>query len=142
MLRIGVESAGGGLIGDVNDYIRFADALANDGVGFNGYKLLSRASIDEMRTDQLTDESRPEFVKFSGSPEYGYGLGVRTLIDNSRSRSPIGEFGWNGAAGAWAMIDVDHHLSAFYAQHIMECGYCYAVIHPTIRDLIYECMEA
>lgn len=142
LLKIGIESAGGGLIGDVDDYIRFADALANDGVGFNGYKLISRDSIDEMRVDQLTDLNRDDFVRFSGSPEYGYGLGVRTLIDGKRSRSPIGEFGWNGAAGAWTMIDVDHHLSAFYAQHIMECGYCYATIHPTIRDLIYECMEA
>jgi len=140
--RFGVESAGGGLIGDVDDYIRFADALANDGVGFNGYRLISRASIDEMRTDHLTDLSRPDFLRFFGSPEYGYGLGVRTLIDGSLSPSPVGEFGWNGAAGAWTMIDVDHHLSAFYAQHIMECGYCYAVIHPTIRNLIYECMGA
>lgn len=142
LLKIGVESAGGGLIGDVDDYIRFADALANDGVGFNGYRLISRASIDEMRVDHLTDQNRADFVNFSGYPEYGYGLGVRTLIDESRSRSPLGEFGWNGAAGAWTMIDTDHRLSAFYAQHIMECGYCYAVIHPTIRDLIYACMEA
>ena len=142
LLKIGIESAGGGLIGGVDDYIRFADALANDGVGFNGCRIISRASIDEMRTDHLTDLTRPDFLRFFGSPEYGYGLGVRTLIDGSLSRSPVGEFGWNGAAGAWTMIDTDHHLSAFYAQHVMECGYCYAVIHPTIRDLIYECMEA
>lgn len=140
--NLGIESAGGGLIGDVDDYIRFADALANDGVGFNGYRLIGRDTIDEMRVDRLTGFSRRDYLRFSGSPEYGYGLGVRTLIDASRSSSPLGEFGWNGAAGAWTMIDVDHHLSAFYAQHIMDCGYCYAVIHPTIRDLIYECMEA
>jgi len=126
----------------VDDYIRFADALANDGVGFNGYRLISRASIDEMRVDHLTDVNRKDFLRFFGSPEYGYGLGVRTLIDGSLSPSPVGEFGWNGAAGAWTMIDVDHHLSAFYAQHIMDCGYCYGVIHPTIRNLIYECLEA
>lgn len=140
--KFGIESAGGGLIGGVDDYIRFADALANDGVGFNGYRVISRASIDEMRTDQLNDLNRRDFLSFAGSPEYGYGLGVRTLIDGKLSPSPVGEFGWNGAAGAWTMMDVDHHLSAFYAQHIMDCGYCYAAIHPTIRNLIYECMEA
>ena len=33
---------------------------------------------------------------------YGYGLGVRTLIDKaeSGSNSSIGEIGWGGAAGA------------------------------------------
>ena len=140
--RFGVESAGGGLVGDVDDYIRFADALANDGVGFNGYRLISRESIDEIRVDHLTEISRPEFLRFAGTPEYGYGLGVRTLIDGSLSPSPVGELGWNGAAGAWTMIDTEHHLSAFYAHHIMDCGYGYAVIHPTVRNLIYECMEA
>ena len=39
------------------------------------------------------------------------------------------------------LIDVDHGLSAYYAQHILGCGYSYDVIHPTVRDLIYEGLE-
>ena len=48
---------------------------------------------------------------------YGYGLGVRTPVDNRYSESPIGEFGWNGAAGAHVLIDPQSGLSAFFAAH-------------------------
>ena len=143
------ESAGAGLIGDVADYIKFADALANDGVGFNGYRLLSRASIDEMRTDQLSDVSWKDFRDKINHAGYSYGLGVRTMVDPvagasivGRARSPIGEFGWDSAAGAWVMVDVERHLSAFYAQHILHCHYSYDVIHPAVRDLIYDGLDA
>lgn len=50
----------------------------------------------------------------------------------------MGEFGWDSAAGAWVMVDVENHIAAFYAQHILNCGRCYNGIHPVIRDHIYE----
>lgn len=140
------ESAGAGLIGDVADYMKFADALANDGVGANGYRLLSRASIDEMRSNQLKGESWTDFCnRHVVRAGYGYGLGVRTMVDPvagaslvGTARSPVGEFGWDSAAGAWVMVDVEKHLSAFYAQHVLKCHYSYDVIHPAVRDLIYD----
>ena len=52
-------------------------------------------------------------------------------------RGQIGEFGWDGAAGAWAMIDPINHVSAFFGMHVRNFAYCYDVIHPTLRDLIY-----
>ena len=36
------------------------------------------------------------------------------------------------------MIDPINHISAFYAMHVRNFGYCYDVIHPKVRDLIYE----
>ena len=73
---------------------------------------------------------------------YSYALGVRTRVDmNKGGKGQLGEFGWDGAAGAWAMIDPHNHLSAFYAMHVRNYGYCYDVIHPTIRSLVYEGME-
>ena len=66
--------------------------------------------------------------------------GVRTLVerDKSGARSPLGEFGWDGAAGAYAIIDVQNRLAVFYVQHVLNCEYAYGVIHPKIRDLTYE----
>ena len=67
---------------------------------------------------------------------------MRTRVDTSvGGRGQIGEFGWDGAAGAWTMIDPINHLSAFYAMHVRGFGYSYDVIHPTIRSLIYEGLE-
>jgi len=133
------ESGGAGLISTADDYILFLDAMCNYGTSADGYRLLSPESIDQMRTDQLHEVSKREF-DLLGKVGYSYGLGVRTLVEKEKSgaRSPLGEFGWDGAAGAYALIDVDNRLAIFYVQHVLGCGYAYDVIHPRIRDLTYE----
>ncbi|HHW01094.1 MAG TPA: beta-lactamase family protein [Clostridiaceae bacterium] len=135
------ESAGAGLISTANDYILFLDAMCNYGTSADGYKLLSPESIDLMRSNQLHDVSKKDFDLF-GRKGYSYGLGVRTLIEKEKSgvRSPLGEFGWDGAAGAYGLIDVENRLAVFYIQHVLYHDYVYNVIHPTIRDLTYEMM--
>lgn len=135
------ESGGGGLMGSADSYILLADALANGGVGQNGARILSRASIDDMRTNRQTGPAMEDFKKVRHKKGYGYGLGVRTLLDPASSRSPIGEFGWDGAAGAWVMMDPEHRIAAFYAQHVLDYARTYYEFHPAIRDLIYECLE-
>lgn len=132
------ESGGAGLMGDADSYIRFIDALANGGVGKNGAQILTPGLIDLMRTDQLNEIQKRDFARRFGLKGYSYGLGVRTLIDASKSKSPKGEFGWDGAAGAWVMIDPQNHLAAFYVQHVLDCGKAYKEYHPQIRNLIYE----
>ena len=136
------DSGGGGLMGDVDSYILLADALANDGVGANGVRILTRASIDDMRTNRQHGTSMDDFRRLLHKHGYGYGLGVRTLIDPTTSKSTVGEFGWDGAAGAWTLMDVDRHIAAFYAQHVLGCNQAFYEYHPRIRDLIYEGMDA
>lgn len=133
------ESGGAGLISTVDDYVLFLDAMCHGGISANGYRLLSMESIDLMRQDQMNATSKKDFDTF-GRIGYSYGLGVRTLIENQESgvKSPLGEFGWDGAAGAYAAIDVKNHLAIFYIQHVLNCGIVYHVIHPTIRDLTYK----
>lgn len=136
------ESGGAGLISTADDYILYLDAMCNGGTSREGYRVLTADSIDLMREDQLNDVSKKDFALFNRKG-YSYGLGVRTLIEREKSgvRSPIGEFGWDGAAGAYALIDVKNRLAIFYAQHVRNCGYVYDVIHPMIRDLTYEMLE-
>lgn len=134
------ESGGAGLIGDMDSYVLLTDALANDGVGMSGARILTRESIDEMRKDRMVGPSRGDF-DLRNKVGYSYGLGVRTLVDADSSRSPVGEFGWDGAAGAWTMIDPDRHIAAFYVQHVLSCGQAFDEFHPTIRDLIYEGLD-
>ena len=127
------ESGGAGLISDVADYIAFADALACGGGG-----LLSPGMIQLWSANQLGPKSRASFDDWHRLG-YSYALGVRTRVSTAvGGRGQIGEFGWDGAAGAWTMIDPVNRLSAFFAMHVRSFGYCYDVIHPTIRDLIYK----
>lgn len=135
------ESGGAGLISCVEDYSVFADALANGGVGVTGNRILSAESIDLMRSEQLSAFTKdPEFSCAAG-PGYGYGLGVRTMIDRSLGqRSPIGEFGWDGAAGSYIMIDPENKLSIFFAMHVRSWPALIGVGHAPIRDLTYEAL--
>ena len=136
------ESGGAGLIGDVDDYILLADALACGGKGRTGAHILSPAMIQLWRANQLGPQSRKTFDTNIRRAGYSYALGVRTRVDTSvGGRGPLGEFGWDGAAGAWVMIDPASHVSAFYAQHVRGFGYAYDVIHPTLRSLIFEALE-
>jgi CubicO group peptidase (beta-lactamase class C family) len=81
-----------------------------------------------------------EDFAFTGKVGYDYGLGVRVLVDETVAKSPVGEFGWDGAAGAYVLVDTTHHISIFYAQHIAGFPKVYSEIHPKIRDIAYECM--
>ncbi len=76
-----------------------------------------------MHQNLLNDEMLKEF-RASQKHErgYGYGYGVRTLIDTTDdgTNGSIGEFGWLGAAGAWMMADPAERVSAaFMVQDMM-----------------------
>lgn len=133
------ESGGAGMISYVDDCMKFADAMCSGGVAATGERILSSRTIDLMRTNHLGPEQMPDFdwIQFKG---YGYGLGVRTMVDPSMSGSPgpMGEFGWGGAAGAYMLIDPENHLCAYYAQHMLENKEPY--VHPRLRNILYSCL--
>ncbi|KUE74901.1 hypothetical protein ASJ35_16720 [Ruthenibacterium lactatiformans] len=136
------DSGGAGLIATVDGYSALLDALACGGVGANGNRLLTQKSIDTMRTPQLNTVQRDDFtLKGMFRPGYSYGLGVRVLVDDTKAKSPAGEFGWDGAAGAYALVDPKNGISLFYAQAILGLRGIYSDVHPQIRDLVYECLE-
>lgn len=131
------DSGGAGVVSCVSDMLAFAQALANGGTGANGARILSPRTVDLMRMNQLNEAQMRDFnwIQMAG---YGYGLGVRTMVSPAQggALSAIGEFGWGGAAGSYIMIDPDHRLCAFYAQHMLNNQEPY--VHPRLRNLIYQ----
>ena len=71
---------------------------------------------------------------------YGYGLGVRTLIDKaeSGSNSSIGEIGWGGAAGATIIADTEEKVALCYAHHMLNPQEEY--YQPRLRNVLYSCL--
>ena len=132
------ESGGAGITTCVHDYSLFADAMACGGVGSSGNRIIKPETIDLMRTEQLsTHISIPEPL-FEG---YGYALGVRTLVNKSAgAKSPLGEFGWDGAAGSYILMDPENHLSIFFAMNVL--GWFELMNgrtgHYGLRDRTYE----
>lgn len=133
------ESGGAGLISTVSDYARFADTMACGGSAKNGYRLLKPETVRQIYTEQLhTFVAKDTFACSSGAG-YGYGLGVRTRINQDEGqRSPVGEFGWDGAAGAYVMMDPVNHLSVTYAMHVLGWTGCAGSDHGVLRDTVYD----
>ncbi|MBQ3669250.1 MAG: beta-lactamase family protein [Clostridia bacterium] len=132
------ESGGAGLYSTVNDYILLMDALSCGGVGASGRRILTEDSIRLMSTPQLSDEIRYNDFKVMNhfGPSYTYALGVRVNAGKGSS-SPIGEFGWDGAACAYCLSDPVNHLSLYLGMNVRSFGYGYDVIHHNIKDLTY-----
>ena len=134
------ESAGAGLLCSVDDYILFADAIACGGVGKNGNRIIRPETIDKMKENKMFGVLQEDF-DLQGWQGYGYGLGMRTLIDDRYSEGPLGEFGWAGTAGSYVLMDTENKLSLFYAQHIRDSAPLQHLIHPRLRDIFYKCLK-
>ncbi len=134
------ESGGAGLVGTMNDYLKFGQMLCNLGTSREGVRLLSPATVNLMRTDHLNDVQKKD-MDWEVLSGYGYGLGVRTLIDPSAggSLSNKGEFGWNGMAGTYFLADPTEELVIVYMQQLypsME-----EQVQPRLRNIVYGCLS-
>ncbi len=141
-LNANYDSGGAGLFSCTDDYIKVVTALACGGTAANGYRLLRPETIAMMEVNRLCPDALRDFVttRLFG---YGWGLCGRVHINPvySLSRAPVGEFGWDGAAGAFAMVDRTNRVALYFAMQVHACGYAYHVIHPCLRNLVYEGLD-
>ena len=93
-----IEFGGSGLVGTLDDYVRFARMIANNGE-LDGKRLLQAATVTEMGRDQLSTVAS-ERLRLSGR---SYGLGFGRILDpiTSNSGAPAGTMFWAGAAGTY-----------------------------------------
>ena len=142
-LRQRYESGGAGLISTVEEYSLFADTMACGGTSTDGYVLLRPETVKMIHSEQLATFTVNSAFTCAAGEGYGYGLGVRTLVNkNKGQRSPLGEFGWDGAAGSYVLMDTQNKLSIFFATHLLRWPARLGVLHAPIRDLAYDCLEA
>ncbi len=132
------ESGGAGLTSCTEDYALFLDAIACGGVAKSGNRILGSETIELMSTNHMTGKRVDDFYKVRNG--YGYGLGVRVHVDSelSGSLSPLGEFGWDGAAGAFSMVDPKNKISLTYFQHIHNWD---LNIQTEMRNALYKCLD-
>ena len=135
------DSGGAGMICCTDDYMKFVCAMSLGGTSKDGYQLLKRETVDLMRKNHLPYNVERKFIRRMLG--YSYGLGVRTMVDKNaqHAKSPVGEFGWDGAASAYVLIDPDNQVGVYYAQNVRDCGYMYHIGHPALRDHIYKALE-
>lgn len=112
------EGGGAGLFSTVPDYLAFTQMLAAGGT-YRGHHYIGRKTIDLMRQNQLNETQLKDF-RNSYLAGYGYGLGVRTMMDPGAGYSPtsVGEFGWTGMAGTYTSIDPSEGFSVVYMHQL------------------------
>lgn len=129
------EGGGSSLITCADDYIKFVDALSCGGVGANGNRILLAESIDLMRQNLLSQEMMKD-IPWRHCQGYGYGYGVRTLVDRAQAGSygPVGEFGWDGLRGSYLIADPENEISLFYVE---QTGRYKDLLFPRLRNALY-----
>ena len=71
-----------------------------------------------MRANGLNELQQKDFEDLYNAG-YGYGYGVRTLIDKNRGNhnGSLGAFGWTGGFGTWLSPIPGECLHCLHAQH-------------------------
>jgi CubicO group peptidase (beta-lactamase class C family) len=94
------QSGAGGLVSTVPDYLAFGEMILHEG-RYDGGRLLSRASVEMMTSDQLTSEQKRECGPWAPYfTDHGWGFGVSVATKRQDLGEPAGRYGWNGALGS------------------------------------------
>jgi CubicO group peptidase (beta-lactamase class C family) len=133
------DSGGAGLFSTVDEYMKIITVIACGGTTADGYRILKPETISMMGKNHLPEAGLNDF---SNTRLFGYGWGLcgRAHMNPTLSCSlaPVGEFGWDGAAAAFSMIDAKNRVALYFGTHLFGCSYGYHMVHPTIRNLVYE----
>jgi CubicO group peptidase (beta-lactamase class C family) len=139
----GYESGGAGLFSTVTAYSRFLSVLANGGKTEDGYVLLKPETIRQIsETEILTPGAKLGFADFGPSRFFGYTFGLcgRVLQNPTVGlcSSSKGEFGWDGAACSYALVDPVQRVSIMVGLNVRSYLYGYYMLHPALRELAYR----
>jgi CubicO group peptidase (beta-lactamase class C family) len=132
-----------GLVSTASDYSRFAQMLANGGQ-LEGVRILGRKTIEFMTGNRIPVEQLP-FHPFPNTlmPGYGFGLGVRVLIDPAQLGIPAskGEFGWSGwyTTGVW--IDPSEFLSGVLMAQVAPPVFMPHIPPLEVRRIVYQAIN-
>jgi len=110
---------GGGLMSTAEDYAHFCEMLLNKGE-YRGKRFLGRKTIDLMSQNDLHGDALNSYRQW-GKRGYGYGLGVRTMMDPVAVglNGSVGEWGWDGMASTWMCIDPAEELYAVFMTQLI-----------------------
>ncbi len=101
-------SGGGGLVSTVDDLYAFGRMLLAGGRLPTGERLISRAAVEAMTTDQLGVLNGAPGLTPDGAEGWGFGVGVR--LRRTGLGPAVGAYGWTGGLGSSWSNDPNHDL--------------------------------
>ncbi len=138
--KLGTLSGFSRVITNCKDYTKLMQMLANGGV-YNGERFMGRKTIDLMRSNTITQKMIDEDFTNDYLAGYGYGFGVRTLLDKGKGNhnGSLGAFGWTGGSGTWAEADPSEGVSIVYMHNLQPNLELYH--HIRMRNVAYGCLD-
>jgi CubicO group peptidase (beta-lactamase class C family) len=131
---------GYGLTSTIDDYMRFARMLVNEGT-LDGVTILKPETIKLMATNQL-DESITERMWLPSKGQVGFGIDfavrLREPLTKEENNGTVGEFFWDGAASTLFWVDPKNELTAVLFVQIMPFA---GQVHKKFRDAVYGAYE-
>jgi CubicO group peptidase (beta-lactamase class C family) len=97
------HSGGGGLVSTAADFLAFFRMMLNKGL-HGRERILSRAAVELMTTDQLTAEQKTGTELFFGQSR-SWGMGVAVTTKREELWGNPGRYGWDGGFGTTAFAD-------------------------------------
>ena len=127
---------GAGLVSSIDDYMRFARMLLNEG-SFNGVRILKPSTIRLMATDHLDPRiTERQWLGSKGSGGMGFNFFVRTAQPRTpdENRGAVGEFFWDGAWSTLFWVDPANHLAAVF---LVQTEPFDGTLHHDFREAVY-----
>lgn len=128
---------GWGLVSTLDDYMRFARMLQNEGE-LNGIRILKPETIALMATDAMPDTvTDKSWLPSKGQVGFGIDFAVRIAppANAEEASGAVGEFFWDGAANTLFWVDPKNDITAVLFNHYRPFGN--VPIHKNFRDAIY-----
>ena len=127
---------GYGFTAPIDDYMRFAQMLVNDGE-LDGTRILKPETVKLMATNQLADSvTERMWLPSKGRVGFGIDFAVRVAEPESadEKNGAVGEFFWDGAASTLFWVDPKNNLTAvlFVQKFPFDNS-----LHKQFRDAVY-----
>ncbi len=111
-------SGGGGLVGTIDDYMKFGEMICAGGI-YNKARILSSKTLEFMRLNHLRGDIAslgPESFAEQPMDGMGFGLGGAVVLNPGLTRIPgsVGDFGWGGMASTFFWTDPLHNMSVIF----------------------------
>ncbi|HEX8582986.1 MAG TPA: serine hydrolase domain-containing protein [Allosphingosinicella sp.] len=127
---------GAGLVSSIDDYMRFARMLLNEG-SFGGVRILKPSTVRLMATNQLDPSiTERDWLVGKGSGGMGFNVFVRTAPPQTpeENRGAVGEFFWDGAWSTLFWVDPANDLAAVF---LVQSEPFDGTLHHDFRDAVY-----
>ncbi len=133
------QRGGSGLLSTAEDYIKFAQMVANGGT-FDGRRYIGRKTLELMTMNHLPQRMFPLAVT-TPFPGYGFGLGFTQVVNvpETGNQGSLGNHGWSGAADTHFWIDpVEDMIGMSYLQYMPSST---IPVRDDLNNLLYQALE-